>query len=124
MIVDLPRFVRAEKPYWEELDQHPALDTLLTLPRPSLASDAFARLAMSKLPDPPDLVAFEPVATLFNALIDSVSAIRSGAGARYYTLWALAGGEPPAVRAGAPDRQRLHPRRVRLRAEDVAGGGR
>lgn len=82
---------------WEELDQHPALDTLLTLPRPSLASDAFARLAMSKLPDPPDLVAFEPVATFFNALIDSVSAIRSGAGARYYTLWALAGGEPPEL---------------------------
>jgi len=78
---------------WENLEQHSALDTLLKLSRPSLASDALARLAMSKLPDPPDLVAFGPVATRFNALIDSVSAIRSAAGACYYTLWALDAGE-------------------------------
>ncbi|HZO68706.1 MAG TPA: protein DpdD [Kribbellaceae bacterium] len=78
---------------WQDLDQHPALDTLLKLSRPSLASDALARLAVSKLPDPPDLVTFGPVATRFNALIDSVSAIRSAAGAQYYTLWALAAGE-------------------------------
>jgi hypothetical protein len=83
--------------YWDELDQHPALDTLLRLARPSLASDALARLAMSKLPDPPDLAAFQPVATRFNALITSVSTIRSAAGARYYTLWALAAGEPPEL---------------------------
>lgn len=80
---------------WDELDQHPEIDTLLRLPRPSLASDALARLAMSKLPALPDLQSFESVATRFNALIDSVSAIRSAAGARYYTLWALATGEPP-----------------------------
>jgi hypothetical protein len=82
---------------WEELDQHSELDTLLQLPRPSLASDALARLAMSKLPNPPDLAAFAPVATRFGALIDSVSTIRSGAGARYYMLWALAAGEPPEL---------------------------
>jgi hypothetical protein len=82
---------------WDDLDQHPELDMLLRLPRPSLASDALARLAMSKLADPPDLAAFAPVATRFNALIDSVSAIRSVAGARYYTLWALAAGEPPEL---------------------------
>ncbi|MEU7800675.1 protein DpdD [Micromonospora arborensis] len=80
---------------WDELDQHPELDSLLRLPRPSLASDALARLAMSKLPDPPDLAAFGPIATRFNALIDSVSTIRSAAGARYYTLWALTAGESP-----------------------------
>jgi hypothetical protein len=82
---------------WGDLEEHPALDTLLKLSRPSLASDALARLAMSKLPDPPDLGAFGAVATQFNALIDSVSTIRSAAGARYYTLWALAAGEPKEV---------------------------
>ncbi|MEU4368892.1 protein DpdD [Micromonospora chersina] len=82
---------------WNDLDQHPELDTLLRLPRPSLASDALARLAMSKLADPSDPVAFAPIATRFNALIDSVSAIRSAAGARYYTLWALAAGETPEM---------------------------
>ncbi|GAA0426046.1 hypothetical protein Acor_54670 [Acrocarpospora corrugata] len=82
---------------WNDLDQHPALDMLLRLPRPSLASDALARLAMSNLPDSPDLVTFAPVATRFNALIDSVSTIRSAAGARYYALWALAAGEPPEL---------------------------
>ncbi|MFG2056890.1 protein DpdD [Micromonospora sp. NPDC048930] len=82
---------------WDELDEHPELDTLLKLPRPSLASDALARLAMSKLPDPPDLAAFGAVATRFNALIDSVSTIRSAAGARYYTLWALTAGESPEM---------------------------
>ncbi|MEH0972215.1 protein DpdD [Micromonospora sp. CPCC 205546] len=80
---------------WDELDQHPELDTLLKLPRPSLASDALARLAMSKLPNTLGLAAFGPVATRFNALIDSVSRIRSTAGARYYTLWALTAGESP-----------------------------
>ena len=79
---------------WQDLEQHPALDTLLRLARPSLASDALARLAMSTLPETPDLEAFGPVATRFNGLIGSVSTIRSVAGARYYTLWALAGGEP------------------------------
>ncbi|MBQ0903148.1 protein DpdD [Micromonospora sp. U21] len=82
---------------WGDLDQHPELDTLLRLPRPSLASDALARLAMSKLADPPDLVAFAPVATRYNALVDSVSAVRSAAGARYYTLWALTTGEAPEM---------------------------
>jgi hypothetical protein len=80
---------------WEDLEAHPALDTLLKLSRPTPASDALAHLAMSKLPDSPDLDTFGPVATRFNALIDSVSAIRSTAGARYYTLWAIAAGEPP-----------------------------
>ncbi|MEV8504474.1 protein DpdD [Actinoplanes sp. NPDC051475] len=80
---------------WDQLEQHPELDTLLRLPRPILASDALARLATSMLPDPTDLAAFAPIATRFNALIDSVSAIRSIAGARYYTLWALAANEAP-----------------------------
>ena len=80
---------------WQALEDHPSLGTLLKLARPSLASDALARLAMSKLPDLPDLDAFAPVATQFNALIESVSAIRSAAGARYYTLWALTNGELP-----------------------------
>ncbi|MFI6823213.1 protein DpdD [Micromonospora sp. NPDC050187] len=80
---------------WDELEQHPELDTLLRLPRPILASDALARLATSKLADPPDLATFAPIATRFNGLIDSVSAIRSVAGARYYTLWALAADESP-----------------------------
>ncbi|MEU8655804.1 protein DpdD [Actinoplanes philippinensis] len=79
---------------WDELEQHPELDTLLRLPRPILASDALARLAISMLPDL-NLEAFSPIATRFNGLIDSVSAIRSAAGARYYTLWALAAGESP-----------------------------
>jgi len=82
---------------WEELEEHPALDTLLRLSRPSLASDALARLAMSMLPDVPDLEAFGPLATRFNGLISSVSVIRSVAGARYYTLWALVAGEPLAM---------------------------
>lgn len=82
---------------WTELGEHPSLDVLLKLPRPSLASDALAQLAMSRLPDPPTMSAFEPIGTDFGSLIESVSAIRSAAGTRYYTLWALAAGESPGL---------------------------
>jgi hypothetical protein len=82
---------------WTELETHPQFDDLLKLPRPAPASDAIARLAMSKLPDPPNVADFTSVATRFGALITSVSAIRSPHGARYYTLWALHGGESAAA---------------------------
>lgn len=78
---------------WSELEEAPGFSEVLRLSRPALASDALARLALSKLPSPPDVANFESVASRFGALIPSIGVIRSAAGARYYALWSLAAGE-------------------------------
>jgi hypothetical protein len=79
------------------LEDLPEYGNLLHLDQPSFVSDALAHLAMSKLPDLPRQEDFQPVAIKFGALIPSVAVIRSALGARYYTLWALDGGESVAA---------------------------
>ncbi|MBS2963829.1 hypothetical protein KGA66_12280 [Actinocrinis puniceicyclus] len=83
--------------HWQELEDLPEYGNLLRLDQPSYVSDALARLAMSKLPDLPTQEEFKPIAVQFGSLIPSVAAIRSASGARYYTLWALDGGESVAA---------------------------
>ena len=78
---------------WNELEQLPNFKDLLKLDRPTLVSDALARLAFARLGSEvtPDRV----VALDYGAIVPSVRAIRSDAGARYYASWALAAGEAP-----------------------------
>lgn len=80
---------------WGHLAAHPMLDSLLKLDRPSRVSDALARMAIAGMPETPTLEAFQPIATRFGSLIDSVTVIRTPAGAQFYTLWALSAGEDP-----------------------------
>ena len=81
---------------WAELDDVVGIGEVLHLTRPAMTSDALARFAMARLSSPPNLTAFEEdIAPRFGALVESISAIRSAVGARYYALWALMGGEAP-----------------------------
>lgn len=82
---------------WDEIKEGPEFVDLLRMPRPALASDALAHVAMSAIGDDATLQEAGDVATEFGALIPSVSAIRSEDGARYYGLWALRAGELPAT---------------------------
>ncbi len=78
---------------WNELEELASFNDLLKLDRPTLVSDALARLAFAKLGAgaTPDRV----VNLGYGAVVPSVRAIRSEAGARYYASWALASGEDP-----------------------------
>lgn len=82
---------------WDEMESMSGLQEVLRLDRPTLASDALAKLALRRLATPLATDDFIPVARRFGALVPSVGSIRSVAGARYYVLWALHSGEGRAA---------------------------
>jgi hypothetical protein len=86
--------------HWAELEAHPALDDLLRVDRPALVSDAMAGLAQHLLSEQTGdaQAAFEAtIAPRFGALVLSVEAIRSAAGAEYYVRWQVAAGDAPGA---------------------------
>ena len=85
---------------WDEMESMTGLQEVLRLDRPTLASDALARLALRHLTTPLTAADFTPVAGRFGALVPSVGSIRSVAGARYYMLWSLHSGEKRAAVRG------------------------
>ncbi|WP_275412425.1 protein DpdD [Actinoplanes palleronii] len=77
---------------WEELDALPELRDLFNMEdRPALVSDALARRVISGLPESVSTQYFLENAE--GALVPSVAAIRSAAGAAYYAFWSLSNGE-------------------------------
>jgi hypothetical protein len=78
---------------WERLAELEQLPDLARMNRPTLVSDALARLAIARLPVDAGLDDFVESMTMFGGLVPSVTAIRSEAGARYYAFWCLASGE-------------------------------
>lgn len=82
---------------WADLEESGDLPDLIRLNRPVLASDALARLVMTRLPATADLADFAEAASEFGCLIGSVTMIRSAAGAQYYAYWSMSSGETPGA---------------------------
>jgi len=80
---------------WDLLENLDEFGDLLRLDRPVLASDSLARLALARLSSPGSVADFDSVKAKYGALIPSVTAIRSPAGAQYYAMWSLSAAEPP-----------------------------
>jgi hypothetical protein len=78
---------------WDEIEKLEQLPDLLRLSRPKLVSDALAQLAMRRLADNASITHFNEIKPEFGALVPSVTAIRSPAGAGYYAYWAISAGE-------------------------------
>jgi hypothetical protein len=78
---------------WTDLEKSGHLQDLIHLHRPVLASDALARLVMTRLPATASLAEFAESASEFGCLVGSVTMIRSAAGAQYYAYWSLSSGE-------------------------------
>ncbi|GAA2215699.1 hypothetical protein GCM10009850_111670 [Nonomuraea monospora] len=83
--------------HWDRLEQFEELPDLIRLDRPVLASDALARLAMTRLPDTASLTDFVQSTSAYGCLLGSATKIRSAAGAQYYAYWSLSSGESAEV---------------------------
>jgi hypothetical protein len=78
---------------WDEIEKLEQLPDLLRLSRPKPVSDALAQLAMWRLADNASIAHFNEIKPEFGALVPSVTAIRSPAGAGYYAYWSISAGE-------------------------------
>lgn len=79
--------------HWDEIEKLEQLPDLLRLSRPMPVSDALAQLAMRRLADNASIAHFNEIKPEFGALVPSVTAIRSPAGAGYYAYWSISAGE-------------------------------
>lgn len=79
---------------WHDLDRLVDENRLVDVERPSMVSDALARLALHELEQAvPEDVSIETVER-FGPLVGATSAIRSVQGAAYYLIWCILQGEP------------------------------
>jgi hypothetical protein len=88
---------------WDEVEKLEQLPDLLRLSRPKPVSDALAQLAMRRLADDASIDHFNEIKPEFGALVPSVTAIRSPAGAGYYAYWSISAGEEADSVAGRLD---------------------